>query len=597
MFHFPFVFQKQKFAIPRLKINWKLAIACLRRRGNWKIVLVVLVFTLLPFHLFTSTFAEPNCDSPGSGDFDYCLQKIQSEIDSLSSAHENNKTNLANLKSQYASLGKKIDALSGQLKTLEGDIEKREEDLAYTKQVFEAKANNHYKFLRLYDPILPFLASEDASDALREFNFRLRASDEDRKEMEKFAGELIALKNDRDNLEKNKESLAGARASVNSQAKFLEGEVAKVETYLNELSAKQQEILAAKAGSFITSVGDSELADDYYASIKGFREGAPGGSFAVFSFGAYTHRKGMSQYGARGRAQAGQNYKQILQAYYGKEPVGKDTGGTISVAGYGNLDFESTYLYGIAEMPSDWNPEALKVQAVAARTFAYRYKTQGSTICTTEACQVFRKSKSDSPPAAWKAAVDATRGQVLEDVTTFYSSTTGGYIPAVGWDTTDGGGGSNFFEKSYENLGGSPWAYKAWYRQGYTSSGATCGKGNPWLTGAELADIVNAALALKNGGADTSRITPVTTSCWGGNPYSYDDLRNAVSGGIPSVSSVSVLQGNGETNEVVINGNIHLSGAEFKRAYNIRASGYMRIPQGSGFGSSTDFAFFNIEHK
>ena len=102
------------------------------------------------------------------------------------------------------------------------------------------------------------------------------------------------------------------------------------------------------------------MADDYNASIKGFRESAPGGYFAAFSFGAHTHRKGMSQYGARGRAQSGQDFKTILKAYYGKEPVGKDTGGTIRVSGQGEMNFETNYLYGIAEMPSSWNMEALK---------------------------------------------------------------------------------------------------------------------------------------------------------------------------------------------------------------------------------------------
>src|SRR3990167_10831447 len=132
----------------------------------------------------------------------------------------------------------------------------------------------------------------------------------------------------------------------------------------------------------------------------------------------------MSQYGARGRAQNGQNSGQILKTYYGKEPVGKDTGGTISVAGgIGSVGFEDYYLMGIAEMPSTWHPEALKAQAIAARTYAYRYKIEGKQICITESCQVFRKSKADNPPQAWRDAVNSTRGQVLEDVVTYYSST------------------------------------------------------------------------------------------------------------------------------------------------------------------------------
>jgi peptidoglycan hydrolase CwlO-like protein len=554
---------------------------------------VIVSFLFLFSHSFISISAEPDCNNPGPGDYDYCLQKIQQEIDALKPAHEYNKKELADLKTQLASLDKRINALSSQLLVVERDINQRKEDLAFAQEVFEIKTNNHYKFIRLYDPLLPFLSS-DASEAFREINFRQKAADEDRRTMEAYAEDLFALKQDKEELEKNKTSLAAAQRQVDERAKFLEGEVEKVEAYLATLTSKQQAILAAKSGAFIVSVGDSELADDYNASIRGFREAAPSGSFAAFSFGAYTHRKGMSQYGARGRANSGKNYKEILQVYYGKQPVNKDTNGTINVSGYSPMDFETTYLWGIAEMPSSWHPEALKAQAVAARTYAYRYKQQGSTICATESCQVFSKSKSDKlagdPNHSWRKAVEETKGQVLEDVVTFYSSTAGGYLTTMGWDTTDGSGGTNFLDKAYDKIGGSPWVYKSWYTKGYSPNSDKCGRSNPWLNGTEFADIVNAALVLKN--TDDDRITPITTSCWGGNPYSHEELRNVAAkyGGISSATSVYVTQGGGTTNEVVVNGNIRLSGTEFKQAFNLRAPGYLMIPQ-------KGFAFFNVEKK
>ncbi|KKU48742.1 MAG: Stage II sporulation protein [Candidatus Woesebacteria bacterium GW2011_GWF2_46_8] len=521
-------------------------------------------------------------------DYDCQIAEIQKDIDALSPAHEKNKQELANLKKQLDDLKRRIASISTQLRNVESEISQREEDMAFAQRILDEKALSQYIDSRLYDPILSILSASDASEAFRRIKIREIVADEDRKTVEKYAQDLLKLREDKENLEKAKASLASLQNQVNEKAKFLEGEVAEVETYLASLSAKQQEILAAKSGSFIVSVGDSELADDYNASIRGFREAAPSGSFAAFSFGGYTHRKGMSQYGARGRAQNNQNYRDILKAYYGKEPVAKDTSGTISVSGYGNLDFETTYLWGIAEMPSSWHPEALKAQAVAARTYAYRYKIEGKTICTTEACQVFRKSKADNPPNEWKQAVIDTRGQVLEDVVTYYSSTAGGYLTTMGWDTTDGGGGSNFFDKTYEKLGGSPWAYKSWYRKGYSSSGDSCGRGNPWLSNEEFTDIVNAAVALKENKGDKSRITPTTTSCWGGNPYSYSELRSI--GGVNSVSSVVVTQGNGSTTQVIINGLPAFSGDEFKTAFNLRAPGYLMIPQ-------KGFAFFNIERK
>jgi hypothetical protein len=560
---------------------------------GWLIIPVAAIFVTLSVFFATSVLAvsESDCLNKAVSDLtpdeqNECSQVVLPRIAAAyAPAQEKNKADLANLKKQIDSLNQRITSILNQLKNLEKEIIGREVDLAYTSEIFDEKVVNDYKRRRLFDPITPFLTS-NAADAFREVSYQQLAADEDGKAMEKFGQDLAKLKTDKENLEKNKISLTSLQKKVAEDAKFLEGEVGKVDSFLAVLSSKQQEILAAKSGSFIASVGDSELADDPKASIKGFRDSAPSGSFAVFSFGGYTHRKGMSQYGARGRAQSGQNTNQILKAYYGKDPVNKDTGGNISVAGVGSVNFEDYYLMGIAEMPSSWHPEALKAQAIAARTYAYRYKVEGKQICTTEACQVFRKSKADNPPSEWKQAVQSTKGQVLEDVVTYYSSTSGGYSTTSGWDTTDGSGGPNFFDKSYEKAGGSPWAYKAWYRQGYTASGATCGESDPWLNNEEFTDIVNAAIVLKNGSDD--RVTSRSTSCWGGNPYSMDELRQK--GGVSSVSSLTVSQGNGSTNEVVINGTIHLTGAEFKQGFNLRAPGYLMIPQ-------KGFAFFNIEKK
>lgn len=549
-------------------------------------IVAQIILIVLGFSLSSGLATASHC---AAGDYDCQLAEIQREIDALTPAHENNKKELANLNSQITSLKNRIVGISAELNNLSTEIVAREEDLAYAQAIFNESVVEDYISKRTQDPLVDVLLSQNISEVFREIFYKQKATDERRKVIDTYFEDLKKLKEDKDSLESSKQSLAATQTKLDGQAKFLGGEIAKVESYITELSSKQQEILAAKSGSFIASVGDSGLADDYYASITGFREAAPGGSFAIFSFGGYTHRKGMSQYGARGRAENGQGFSQILNAYYGKAPVGKDTSGTISVSGFGNLDFENYYLMGIAEMPSSWHPEALKAQAVAARTYAYRYKIEGKTICTSESCQVFNNGKAANPPAAWKAAVEATRGQVLEDVVTYYSSTAGGYLTTMGWDTTDGGGGNDFIDKAWEARGGSPWLYKAWYRQGYSASGATCGRSNPWLSGTELADIVNAALVLRN--RDDDRITPVTTDCWGGNPYSHDELRNAAApyGGIASAGSAYVTQGNGVSTTVVVNG-ISLSGDEFKQAFNLRAPGYLRIPQ-------SGFAFFNIEHK
>lgn len=537
-----------------------------------------------------------------SSDYDCQISRIQKEIDALSPAQEKNKQDLADLNKQVVNINSKISGLTSQMKVLESEIKEREKDLAFTKEIFDEKAKNHYTFLRLYDPITPFLFSDNASSAFREIGFRQKAADEDRKTLEGYAKDLSSLKNDKEVLDKNKSSLSSLQAQISEKQKFLAGEVAKVDSYLTSLSAKQQELLAAKSGSFMISVGDVELADDYIASIKGFRESAPAGSFAVFSLGAYTHRKGMSQYGAKGRSLVGQGYDTILRAYYSFDGYEDRSGITIKVnngdgVNRGDIVWTGSledYVKRIYEVPASWPEASLQAQAIAARTYVLSVTGNGAgSICATQSCQVFKTAPKGGN---WENAVNSTAGKVMisggSTIKAYYSSTTGGYSFDKGWDTV-GGGSGDLLTQAYEAKGGSPWLYKAWYRQGTSASGATCGKANPWLTNEEMTDIVNAAIVLKNGSDD--RVIPVTTSCWGGNPYSYAELR--AKGGVNSISSINVSQGNGLTSTVTINGNINLTGNEFKRGFNLRAPGYLRIPQGVGFGSSTDFAFFNIEKK
>lgn len=528
------------------------------------------------------------------------VEELQQQIDELEKLKKMSEdatkpleAELDNLEARIQSARDGIASAKTQATQLATDIESREEQLGVQYNILAKRIGEEYKRSRTFSPFMTFLATQDAAKLTKDLAYRSSVKAQDNRLIQSITAEITQLEDDKVKLEEDQVRLAALEKQLDSQAEFFRGEIKGAQAYQEELSgkiadlsARQQEIINARSGGFTASIGSSEMADDYKASIKGFRESAPSGSFAVFSFGAYTHRKGMSQYGARGRAEAGQDYKEILKAYYGKEPVEKDTGGKIKVAGYGELEFESTYLYGIAEMPSSWDKEALKAQAVAARTYAYRYYKDNKEICTTEACQVFNKSKSDNPPDSWKQAVQDTEGMILEDVVTYYASTHGGYASPIGWDTTDGKGGSDFIDKSYDKMGGSPWLYKAWYTKGYSPSSDKCGRSSPWLTSEEMADIINAALYRDD------RVTPVTTECWGGDPYSHSELR-AKANGPSKVTGVTVKQGNGSTSQVIFQtdkGTIELSGSEFKTAFNLRAPGYLSIPQ-------SGFAFFNIEHK
>lgn len=570
--------------------------------------ILLTLFAFLIFHFSFFIYAETAFSQVDTSDSN--LENISKEIASLNDSLNKSVTatkplesELKGIQSRMASIRARVTAVEADSQLKRKQIDEGYKDLAEKEQLINKTIRDFYVTSYYDNPMLVFFSLETATEVTQTLAYQRARTKQDKAMITNIAITISDLEKKKVQLEQEEKFLVSARASLSDQSKKLDEVIKNAQNYQRELtgkiadlSAKQQEIINAKSGNFTFSLTDGEAADEYLASAKGFRESAPGGYFAIFSFGAYTHRNGMSQYGAKARADQGQSVEDILKAYYPNATLKKDYSvmGNINVEGVGSIPFEDQYLQGIYEMPGSWHVNALKAQAIAARTFAVRHTNNGaSSICTTEACQVFKNSPKGG---AWQTAVNETKGWVLVDgggnpVSTQYASTHGGFSNTAGWDTTDKSGGSNFIDKSYEKMGGSPWLYKAWWRKHYSNSGDTCGRSNPWLSPQEMADIVNAAVAMKSSGIDTNRITPVTTACWGGNPYSMDELRNltAGKGGISAATSVSVSQGNGNTNSVTING-VTMSGTEFKQAVALRAPGYVRIPQ-------SGFAFFNIEKK
>ncbi len=90
------------------------------------------------------------------------------------------------------------------------------------------------------------------------------------------------------------------------------------------------------------------------------------------------------------------------------------------------------YVRGViaAEMPAGWHPEALKAQAVAARTYGVRSLAPSRyyDICNTTSCQVYGGASRET--TSTDAAVRATKGQYLAykgaPALTQFSSSSGG---------------------------------------------------------------------------------------------------------------------------------------------------------------------------
>ncbi len=543
------------------------------------------------------------------------IESLQKQIDDLQRLKQLSEAATTPLEKEVSSINAKIAKVKSDLaladvetQHLEGDIEARELQLDAQYRYLAARVRSYYKLSRQFSPLVTFLSSGTAAGLTRSLTYRTSAVDQDKSIIMKSTEALLKLQNDKKALEKRKAQLASMRAQFEGTVTFFAGEIKKAKDYqaqlsgkISELSKRQQEILSAKTGTFQTTVGDVPLADDK-ASRPDYNPGfSP--AFAAFSFGA-PHYKGMSQYGAYGRAKAGQSAEEILRAYYGDIEIKKDydTNIQIKVDGQGSYSLEE-YAKRIYEVPNSWGDDggmaALRAQAVAARSYALARTNNGSSsICATESCQVF---KSSPKGGNWEKAVNDTKGWVLvkngQPFSAWYASTSGGYQMSYSsqghttpgfWDTPSGRSG--WTAQAWEKQAGSPWFYKGWYKD---RGGDSCGKSHPWLSAEEMADILNAWVVLIKAGQSDDRVTP-TGSCWGGNPYSIGELRdkaNANGGGYGRVTGVSVTYAdNGVTANVLFDtdkGKVTIDGADLKKAFNLRAPGKISIKSG----------LYNIEKK
>jgi len=571
------------------------------------------------------------------------IAETEKELEEKEGVLKSVENRIKQISNSNYSLSQKITLITDEINALEENIEKTEKDIEEKVLAINEKQEQLEKTKVLIDDVSGnlyiesrykisnfFLGNSNWKKFVEGIMIKQSTISMLRSEVEKIGGEFSSLAESKADLDKQMEDLDKQRKGLDDAHELLASEKSRLQSELSkqvasksglsaeitDLSKKvsqlQAALIAARSAGFVSSGGTTS--SDASTTISS----APAGYFGVFSIGAYTHRNGMSQWGARARADAGQSSSQILSFYYPgtvvrtgsvvingiSEPITTN----IPVDGYGSLNFEDYYLMGIKEMPEDWSMEVLKAQAIAARTFAVRHTTNGrSSICTSQSCQVFNLPLKTG---RWKDAVIATRGMILTDssgspVSTQYAAVHGGWINNVGWDTQSGGG-SNWFNDSWERASGVTWFYKSWYRGGTSSTGETCGH-TPWFSPQEMVDLLNAYFIKNDIGLkstpDKSRLLPSDFGkCPGrldyGNtskvPYTSAQLKSFLTNPVNSVTSVSTSLSGGSTTTVSFGtdrGTVSISGFAFKDIYNQMAPGHLRIQQQSSY------AYFNVERR
>lgn len=566
-------------------------------------------FVLLVVTLFLVFFAvHPR--AVFSDELDDITKKIEDLSASLQASQKAtapHEATLTSLKNQLSSIEKEVGKIETDIEEKRVFIQKGYEDFADQKQLFNKAVRDFYIKNYSFSPFLVFVSSTDASLLTRLLTYQKRDTDQDKAMITNIAIKLSDLEQKKTELEGQEVKLASAKERLSQDKNAVEKLVlgakeyqAKLSSQIADLSAKQKQLLAQKLGSLNlpSSLGAGPLyCTDDRKLDPGFSPG-----FAFFTFGI-PHRVGMNQYGAQGRANAGQSHEDILRAYFDNFSF-ENRNVRIKVQGYGEMDLEE-YMLGIYEMPDSFPTEALKAQVIAARSYALSYTNNGEKeICTTQACQVY---KGGNKGGNWEQAVKATAGKVMvsggQVVTAWFASTAGGYL----FQNNDVWGGekkpwtkrfrdtngdvssfADIISKSYDK--DSPCLYSAQgFRTQYNKSA--------WLKSSEVADIVNIILlARADGGTKDHLYQTDKAHPYGGEVWNEEkvkqELKNRNITAYNSISDISVSPdfGSGITNSITLSGDagsINISGSEFKDWFNLRAPANIQIVG----------PLFNIEKK
>ena len=562
------------------------------------------LFFLCFFLLVFGFFAVTKSNSDQLDDITKQINDLTSALNMSINATKPLESQLNSLKTQIAEIKNRVALLDQDVIVKKKNIDIRYQDLAKKQEILNQAVRRYYIDSYKNSPLLVFLSSSSVNDITKILGYQEAVENQNKATIYNLASLIEQLEIDKKALEDEQARLITIKANLDDQSAKLDKIVSGAKAYqsklsgqIAELSATQQQLLAQKYGSLGISLSAYAMQGGCKSDIL---PGAPDPGFSpkigFFTYGV-PNRVGLNQYGALGRAKAGQDYPQILQAYYNYDSISDVNQSTqIHVSGNG-IDWTGSledYVKRIYEVPDSWtdnNLAALKAQAIAARSYVLAYTNNGSgTICPTDKCQVFQTNPKGGN---WEQAVNATAGKAMvqggQPIKAWFSSTHGGYVFSssdIGWSGTsftkraqDASGPINSFSDLQNNAydKASPWFYCDWGSRG----------GTAWLRQEEVADIVNVTLLVQADSGtkehlyQTDKSNPAGTDTWGSDRVKQE-LRGRNITPFNSVSGASVDAdfGSGKVTTVHINGDAgstSFSGDFFKTYFNIRAPGNINI--------------------
>ncbi len=545
--------------------------------------LILLLISLLIFSFALPVFADINNE----------IDNIKKQIADLEVAIAPLKKESTGLQTKIASAKKQISGIEYQVVELGKKLIDKETDLELQKILMSQRVRKYYIDSKKFSPLLIFFSSQNTENILQQYTWFQSIISQDKNVISSYSTEIENLNQNKRDLEVQKVKLASLKKTLEDRFSFLSQEISKAETYKSALTENLKKLEAQRLASLNlpTTTGSGISCVDDRTLDPGF-----GNGFAFFTFGI-PHHVGLNQYGAYGRANAGQSFDQILRAYYNFDEYQDRGSVTIKVnngngINRGNIIWTGSledYVKRIYEVPASWPIESLKAQAIAARSYALAVTNNGqNSICNNQYCQVF---KTDPKGGQWEQAVNDTSGKVMvvsgQPITAWFASTAGGYTVT---NNDIWGGEQKSWTKRLRDTSGeinsldelkakaydkdSPCFYSAQgYRKEYNKSA--------WLKPTEVADIVNTILLSQKDSSINSNLAPVDQGGWSMDKVK-EELKNRGGSVCNTVNSTSQSFdfGSGKTKQISLNcdtGSHSFDGSTFKSYFNARAPANIAI--------------------
>jgi len=257
--------------------------------------------------------------------------EIQAKLDTANNLLNQTLNSINQLSSQLTVTVAELNTVQANINTVKGNLDEINQNLADRNQKLSDKIlirntllrnyskknivsdlelfftrNENFSGFQLSTYVYAFnkAANEDTVNMISALNAEIKTFEQNKAEAETLKKNLETAQS---NLVALQRDLDAKKATAQAQATALDQ---KTTQYEKDLEALQSKILNLKYGDETGSVGDYEQPGSKTPDAP-FKP-----AFAAFSYGAYTHNNGMSQYGAKGRADSGQSYTDILKFYY-----------------------------------------------------------------------------------------------------------------------------------------------------------------------------------------------------------------------------------------------------------------------------------------